>query len=253
MHKVFGVLSLLWKLYIAIIFFIIAILMYPFFLIVLIRPTWKKKSFKLFILWSWMMRILCFYRIKTIESAELPEGPYVIVSNHTSYLDIFFMHSILPKYPFVFLGKSELLYYPIIRTYFKNLNIPVYRNDKRKSGQAYLLSEKAVKEGWSLVIFPEATISNVDCPKMLPFKHGAFKLAKSLNIPILPLTFTSNYKLFSDPTNILGPAQPGVCRLYIHPYISVETINKLEVLELTQKCFDIINRPILEEFPQFKD
>ena len=65
--------------------------MYPFFLIVLIRPTWKKKSFKLFILWSWMMRILCFYRIKTIESAELPEGPYVIVSNHTSYLDIFFM------------------------------------------------------------------------------------------------------------------------------------------------------------------
>jgi hypothetical protein len=33
----------------------------------------------------------------------------------------------------------------------------------------------------------------------------------------------------------------------------VETINKLEVLELTQKCFDIINRPILEEFSQFKD
>ena len=77
------------------------------------------------------MRIFCFYRIKTIENAELPEGPYVIVSNHTSYLDIFFMHSILPKYPFVFLGKSELLYYPIIRTYFKNLNIPVYRKDKR--------------------------------------------------------------------------------------------------------------------------
>ncbi len=253
MRIFFGVLSIFWKLYIAVVFFVFAILLYPFFLVVLIKPSWKKKSFQLFIFWSWMMRIFCFYRVKIIEKSELPKGPYVIVSNHTSYLDIFLMHSILPAEPFVFLGKSELLYYPILRTYFKNLNIPVHRNDKRKSGQAYLLSEKAVKEGWSLVIFPEATISNIDCPKMLPFKHGAFKLAKTLNIPLVLLTFTSNYKLFSDPTNIFGPAQPGVSRLYIHPYIPIETINELSVSDLSAKCFDVINRPILEEFPQFKE
>ena len=82
------------------------------------------------------MRIFCFYRIKTIENHELPDGPYVIIANHTSYLDIFFMYSILPKHPFVFLGKSEILNYPIISTYFKNLNIPVYRGDKSKAGRS---------------------------------------------------------------------------------------------------------------------
>ena len=69
------------------------------------------------------MRIFCFYIVRNVQSAELPDGPYIIVANHTSYLDIFFMYSMLPKHPFVFLGKSEILTYPIIRTYFKNLNI----------------------------------------------------------------------------------------------------------------------------------
>ena len=103
-----GVFGLIWKFYIAIIFVFFAILLYPFFFAVLFRPHWKKFSFYLFIFWSWMMRIFCFYRVKTIENHELPDGPYVIIANHTSYLDIFFMYSILPKHPFVFLGISRL-------------------------------------------------------------------------------------------------------------------------------------------------
>ena len=53
------------------------------------------------------------------------------MANHTSYLDIFLMYSILPKYPFVFLGKSEILSYPLIGTFFKDLNVPVDRKDKK--------------------------------------------------------------------------------------------------------------------------
>jgi 1-acyl-sn-glycerol-3-phosphate acyltransferase len=130
MRKFFGILGLVWKLYIAIVFVIVAVLFYPFFLVLIMNPKWKKFSFKLFVVWSWLMRIFCFYGVRVVEKAPLPDGPYIIVANHTSYLDIFLMHSILPKHPFVFLGKSELLKYPILGTYFKNLNIPVYRKDK---------------------------------------------------------------------------------------------------------------------------
>lgn len=199
------------------------------------------------------MRIFCFYGVKKIKNTELPEGPYIIIANHSSYLDIFLMYSILPKHRFVFLGKSEILSYPIIRTYFKNLNIPVFRGDKSKAGQSYNLAAKAVKEGWSIVIFPEGGIPDSQCPKMIPFKNGAFKLAKALNIPIVPLSFTNNYKLFSDPTELLGPAGPGIARVYIHEHISREMIQSMEVKELNTLCFGRINEPILSEQPHLRD
>jgi 1-acyl-sn-glycerol-3-phosphate acyltransferase len=253
MGKIVGFLGLIWKLYIACIFSIFAILFYPFFLVLLINPNWKKFSFKLFLFWSWMMRIFCFYSVKKVRNSELPEGPYIIIANHSSYLDIFLMYSILPNHPFVFLGKSEILSYPIIRTYFKNLNIPVFRGDRSKAGQSYNLASKAVKEGWSIVIFPEGGIPDHQCPKMIPFKDGAFKLAKTLNIPIVPLTFTNNFKLFSDPTEILGPARPGVARVYINEHVSIEQIESMEVKELNKLCFNRINEPILTEHPHLRD
>ena len=198
------------------------------------------------------MRLFCFYPVKRVKVAPLPDGPYVIVANHSSYLDIFLMHSILPKHPFLFLGKSEILNYPIIKTYFKGLNIPVHRTDKTKSGRSFVLAKRAVEQGWSIVIFPEGTIPDDDSPKMIPFKEGAFKLAKSLNIPIVPLTFTNNYRLFSDPTNVLGPAHPGVSRVHIHPAINIEEMDSLTVKELTALCFERINAPLLEECPWLK-
>ena len=132
MKFLFGFFRNLWKIYIFLVFSIFAILLYPFFRLVLFKKSWKKYSFKLFMIWSWLMRIFCFYIVRNVQSAELPDGPYIIVANHTSYLDIFFMYSMLPEHPFVFLGKSEILTYPIIRTYFKNLNIQVFRFDSKK-------------------------------------------------------------------------------------------------------------------------
>ena len=249
-----GIFGLIWKLYFGIVFAFFAILFYPFFLTILIREEWNKYGFNLYIAWSWMLRFFCFYRIKVFgEDGKIPDGPYIIIANHTSYLDVFFMYSILPKHPFAFLGKAEVLKYPIVGTYFRSLNIPVYRGDKTKAGKSYTLSAKAVAKGWSLAIFPEGGIPDYQCPKMIPFKDGAFKLAKSLNIPILPLTFTNNYKLFSDPTDTFGPARPGTVRVHIHPVVPVEKIQNMEIAELRQMCFDLINEPILNEHPELRE
>lgn len=195
------------------------------------------------------MRIFCFYVVRCVEKEPLPEGPYIIVANHTSYLDIFFMYSMLPKHPFVFLGKSEILTYPIIRTYFKNLNIPVFRFDRKKVGVSFQLALEAIEEGWSLVIFPEGTIPEVDIPKMVPFKNGAFKIAKEANVPIVPITFTTNHLLFSDPTMVFGPARPGVSRFYIGKYISKEHVAKKSFTELKELCFSRVEAPLKKDYP----
>ena len=249
MNTLKGIASLLWKCYVAIIFVIFAIVLYPFFWILLSNKNWKKISFRLFVFWSWMMRIFCFYRVKKVIDFPLPEGPYIIVANHSSYLDIFFMYSILPKHPFLFLGKGEILSYPIIRTYFKGLNIPVYRKDRSKAATSFTLAKKAVNEGWSLVIFPEGGIPDEGSPAMIPFKKGAFKLAKALNVPIIPISFTNHYKLFSDPTDILGPARPGISKVFIHQAIMPEAIVEMTEVELLNVCFDKINESLVKENP----
>lgn len=195
------------------------------------------------------MRIFCFYIVRCVEKEALPEGPYIIAANHTSYLDIFFMYSMLPKHPFVFLGKSEILTYPIIRTYFKNLNIPVFRFDRKKVGVSFQLALEAIEEGWSLVIFPEGTIPEVDIPKMMPFKNGAFKIAKEANVPIVPITFTTNHLLFSDPTMVFGPARPGVSKFYIGKYISKELVAQKSFTELKELCFSRVEAPLKKEYP----
>ena len=249
MQKIVGVFGLIWKLYIAVVFFIFALLFYPFFWVLQLRPSWRKYGFQIFIFWSWLLRVFCIYPVRVKLKSPLPKAPFIIVSNHTSYLDIFLLPSILPNHPFAFLGKAEILKYPIVRTYFKALNIPVYRKDKSKAGQALGQAKKAMEGGWSIVIFPEGTIPEEHIPQMYPFKNGAFRLAKNLNVPILPLTFTQNFHLFSDPTHILGPAHPGVVEVHIHPFISVEEIAACSAEEISDKCFELIEAPLKAAHP----
>lgn len=235
-----GILGLIFKIYIAIVFSITLLVFYFPILILKQKESTKKSTFKIFFLWSWTFRILIFIHVKKLKAANLPDGPYIVVSNHASYLDIFLMYSILPKHPFLFLGKSEILSYPLMKTFFKNLNIPVFRDNRMKAAKSFIESKKAIKNGWSLVIFPEGGIPDENIPKMIPFKEGAFKLAKELNVPIIPITFLNNYKLFSDPTDLLGPARPGISKLVIHEYLSVKTIQDVTAEELSLKVYNVI-------------
>ena len=142
--------------------------------------------------------------------------------------------------------------YPLIKTYFKRLNIPVYRGNRLKAAKSLIQAAREVKNGWSLVIFPEGKIPDEN-PKMDRFKGGAFQLAKSINVPIVPITFTTNHKLFSDPSIIFGPAHPGVSKVFIHEYISVEEIKELSQSDLMKKCHEIIEKPLLDAYPELRD
>ncbi len=239
----------IWKLYVGFIFFLTGFLLYPLYYLALSAQKTKKFTFKLSILWSRLIQFFCLYPIRKKKVSPLPEGPYIIVANHASYLDIFLICSVLPEHPFVFLGKSELLNYPLLRTYFRKLHIPVFRNDRMKAAKSFIQAKKAVQEGWSLMIFPEGGIADENLPKMMPFKEGAFKLAKGLNIPIVPLTFSNNHLLFTDPGEGFGGARPGISDVYIHPFVSVEKIQSMTEKELSDYCFDIINEPLKALYP----
>lgn len=210
-----------WKLYVGFVFSCTALLLYPLFLLVLSLPNGKIRSFNYFVFWSRLFQLLCFYRVQT-KGANLPDEPFILVANHTSYLDIFLMFAHFPKRPFVFLGKSEILKYPILKTYFKRLNIPVDRSSKAKSAQSFIQAKMALKEGFSLIIFPEGGIPNLPAPKMARFKEGAFRLAEIMKVPIVPVAILNHFELLSDPSNVFSPARPGVSKIVVLPCIRLK-------------------------------
>ncbi|MCE9540701.1 MAG: 1-acyl-sn-glycerol-3-phosphate acyltransferase, partial [Bacteroidetes bacterium] len=76
------------------------------------------------------------------------------------------------------------------------MNILVDRDTRTGNFKAFKNMSYAIDDGNPLVIFPEGTISK-DAPKLTTFKSGAFAIAIQKQIPILPITFVTNWKLLS--------------------------------------------------------
>lgn len=116
---------------------------------------------------------------------HLKEPPYIIMSNHQSALDIMSLLIGLPV-PFKFVAKQELFRIPIFGWGLKQAGyVSLDRANPRKALKDMEVAAQKIKEGASLVIFPEGTRS-VD-GKLLPFKKGAFSLAMKAGVPIVPL------------------------------------------------------------------
>jgi 1-acyl-sn-glycerol-3-phosphate acyltransferase len=208
-------------------------LLYPYFLIVLRGPKKYKRAVKVKKLWSKIICTLCIIRVKVENKENFPtEGPFIVCANHASYLDIILMYRIIPS-DFAFLGKAEVLKWPIINIFFKKgIDIPVDRSSRRNAAESLLKAKEALQEERSLAIFPEGTMGP-NPPKMLRFKNGAFSLALEYCADIVPITFTNNYELFYDHIDVFGPGRPGTAKIKVHDPIRVTPQSDLVSLRNT--------------------
>lgn len=113
-----------------------------------------------------------------------PRHPYVVVSNHESFVDILLI-SHLP-WEMKWLSKVELFRLPVLGWLMRLArDIPVQRGEARSAVEAMQRCRAKLERKLSVMIFPEGTRSSTD--DMLPFKDGAFRLAVETGVPILPL------------------------------------------------------------------
>ncbi len=113
-----------------------------------------------------------------------PRRPYVIVSNHESFVDILLI-SQLP-WEMKWLSKSELFGLPVAGWLMRMANdIPVDRRDRASAAAAMAKCARLLEQHVSVMIFPEGRRSTTG--ELLPFKDGAFRLAIAAQVPILPL------------------------------------------------------------------
>mgnify|MGYP001549620303 FL=1 len=237
MKYVTGGLSFLFKLWFGIWFYATLLLLYPFFRITLSNRKWFKANFRLKQLWSVLLQVGLLSWLWVKRKGKEPDEPAIYCSNHCSYLDIVFMYQVVRK-PFIFMGKKELLKWPLFGDFFRFMDIPVDRNNGVSAARSLVKARQYLNEGWSVAIFPEATIPD-HAPVMKGFRDGAFKLSTETGAPIVPISWLNNWQLFSDPDDRLGPAHPGIAKVVMHPVIDPKSYGS-DYLSLSQDTHDVI-------------
>ena len=113
-----------------------------------------------------------------------PRHPYVAVSNHESYADIF----LISHFPWEmkWLSKDTIFRIPVMGWMMRMAkDIPIKRGKRESVVSAMQGCRDRLGRRVSVMIFPEGTRSMTE--ELLPFKDGAFKLAIEAGVPILPI------------------------------------------------------------------
>lgn len=164
--------------------------------------------------------------------------PYIVCPNHSSSLDIT-AAALLVKQNTSFLGKDDLLKKPVTGLFFRTVDIPLNRDSKISSFRAFKRAEEALKNGITLIIFPEGKISDIYPPTLNDFKNGPFKLAIEQKVAILPVTMLNNWKIMWDDGKQYG-TRPGICDIWVHKPIETVDMNVQDANKLKNEVFDKI-------------
>jgi 1-acyl-sn-glycerol-3-phosphate acyltransferase len=143
--------------------------------------------------------------------------PVVFIANHASALDPLMLGINLPTH-FLFMPKREMVYVPVLGwvTWLWGC-IFIDRHDHARALASMELAAARIRGGESILTFPEGTRTRDG--RLLPFKKGAFHLARQARVPVIPLGLRGTFELMPRGTwriqpgpfvlNVGQPLEPG--------------------------------------------
>lgn len=159
----------------------------------------------------------------------------VYVVNHLSALDIPVLYGYLP-FEFRILAKRELFRYPFMGWHLRRSGqIPVVLENPKASVRSLHLAAAALKEGKSLVIFPEGGRSPDG--QLHPFMGGAFYAAIRAKVDVVPMALVGTYEMLKMNT---WHIKPGPLYLLAGEPISTEGMTPRDVEKLTRQAQEAI-------------
>src|SRR3712207_6621150 len=142
--------------------------------------------------WAWLIIKVLLLPVKVEGRENLQKGQsYVFVANHQGAFDIFLIYGYLNR-NFKWMMKHQLGNIPLIGMACRAAHhIFVDKRGPSKIRQTYVNASRILKEGMSLVVFPEG--SRTFTGHMGFFRRGAFMLADELQLPVVPLTINGSF------------------------------------------------------------
>jgi 1-acyl-sn-glycerol-3-phosphate acyltransferase len=169
--------------------------------------------------------------LEVFGAENMPEGQsYVVMSNHASYADIVALFIALPVIP-GFLAKRELMRVPFLAAALRAGGHVIIDRKRRETTRQSLDSAAAqVRAGRTVLIFPEGTRS--EAGEVSDFKTGGFHLAKSAQVPIVPVGLRGTHSV--GPKNSLL-FWPGKIEVHIGAQLLPDEVAQRDMPELVRE------------------
>jgi 1-acyl-sn-glycerol-3-phosphate acyltransferase len=154
------------------------------------------------LIWLWLG-----LRVKHREKMS-KNGPVIVVANHNSHMDVFALLSLFPLHRQFDVHPVAAADYFLSNTYLAwfTLNILNIIPISRKGGETnpLALCEQALREGKTLILFPEGTRGEPG--KLSPLKSGLWYLSQSVpEVPIIPIWLRGTEKVMAKGNRIPLP------------------------------------------------
>jgi len=159
----------------------------------------------------------------------------VYVVNHLSALDIPVLYAYLP-FQFRILAKKELFRYPFMGWHLQRSGqIPVVLENPRASVRSLNLAVAALRQGKSLVIFPEGGRSPDG--QLHGFMGGAFYSALKAQVDVVPMALVGTFEMLKMNTWHIKPCP---LQLIVGRPISTVDMSTRDMEKVKQEAEDAI-------------
>ena len=169
--------------------------------------------------------------VKIIQNKPFPlNGPYIIMCNHSSFIDIFAFPSVI-RGMYTGVSAAENFKIPFLSLIFKRFNVvPIVRKNSKDSIKIIKKLENYIlSSGDSFVILPEGT--RTINGKLQKVKKGGFHMSCNTNLPILPIISSGAFRY--KPKNRFT-IKPGIIEIIIGDPIYPENFTVDELAEYTR-------------------
>ncbi len=206
-------------------------------------------------LWARFIVYVLLLPVKVEGRENLEKGKsYVFVSNHQGAFDIFLIYGFLGR-NFKWMMKHQLRKVPLVGVACAAAkHIFVDKRGPRKIKETYDKARETLKDGMSLVVFPEG--SRTFTGHMGKFRRGAFMLADELQLEVCPLTINGSFNVKPRMKDMYWVFWHPL-RLTIHKPIalrgdvvntSLEKNDKEEELTVMDEAYKIIMDGLVPEY-----
>ena len=195
-------------------------------------------------LWAKILLLICNIKVEIIGKENILRGkPQIFMANHQSDFDILIVLAHIPG-QFRWLVKKELFHIPVFGAAMKSAGyIEIDRNNREKAMQSLAQAALRIREGKSIMAFPEGTRSRFG--EIKHFKQGTFYLAIKSGAPIVPISIIGSGEIM--PKRSLK-IKPGKIKLVIDKPIDVKNI----MLENRQELITIVRNTIIKNYDSFR-
>jgi 1-acyl-sn-glycerol-3-phosphate acyltransferase len=196
-------------------------------------------------IWGSILLKISSTKVQVIGPENVLHGkPQIFMANHQSDFDILISLAYIPG-QFRWIAKKELFAIPVFGQAMKSAGyIEIDRQNHEKAMQSLDLAALRIREGKSVMTFPEGTRSRDG--EIKAFKQGLFYLAIQSGVPIVPISIIGSGAIM--PKRSLK-VKPGKITLVIDKPISV----KGYTLENRQELINKVRQVIMKNYDAHKN